>query len=123
MIKSFAAVGIALAAAAPSAIAGPYVNVEHTHDWVGSDAKGGATEMHVGFSTKLDPQAEFYVQGGATYLSPDAADGEAVPSAKAGLNLSDVGPVNIYGEVSFTGSGEDDVDRNYQAKVGVRYDL
>ena len=123
MFKSFAVAGIALAAAAPGAVAGTYANVEHTHDWVGSDGKGGATEIHIGYSGQLDSQADWYIQGGATYLSPNQADGEMVPSAKAGLNISDVGPVDIYGELSFTGSGKSDVDRSYQAKVGVRYEL
>ena len=123
MIKSFAIAVASIAAAAPAALAGPYANVEHNHNWVGSDGKGGTTDFHVGYSTMLDAQSEFFIQGGASYLSPQGDDGKTVPSAKAGLNIYDVGPVDLYGEVSFTGSGDRDIDKSYNAKVGVRYEL
>ena len=121
MIKS----AIALAAAAPlmaaPALAGPYVNVETNAGWTGSNYNGAATDLHVGYEGALGESASYYVQGGATYLAPDGADADTVPSGKAGVGVSLTEALGAYGEVSFVGSGSDDLDRGYGAKLGVKY--
>jgi hypothetical protein len=121
MIKSF----IAAAAAAPlfagAAMAGPYVNVETNAGWTGSNYTGAATDLHVGYEGALGESASYYVQGGATLLTPDGGDADTVPSGKAGLGLAVTDALGAYGEVSFVGSGDSDIDRGYGAKLGLKY--
>ena len=123
MIKTaFAAAAAAAAFAAPgAALAGPYVNVETNAGWTGSNYNGAATDLHVGYEGALGESASYYVQGGATYLAPDGADADTVPSGKAGVGVSLTEALGAYGEVSFVGSGSDDIDRGYGAKLGVKY--
>jgi len=123
MIKHlFAATGAATLLAAP-AVAGPYANVETNAGWVGTDSVGSATDMHVGYEGTLGETITWYVQGGGTYLAPDGAASDMVPSGKAGLNLAATERLNVYGEASFTGSGSDSVDRSYGGKLGVKYNF
>ena len=121
MIKSF----IAAAAAAPlfagAAMAGPYVNVEANAGWTGSDYNGTATDLHVGYEGPLGESASYYVQGGATIVSPDGGESDTVPSGKAGVGVAVTEKLGAYGEVSFVGSGDSDIDRGYGGKVGLKY--
>ena len=123
MIKTaFAAAAAAAAFAAPgAALAGPYVNVETNAGWTGSDYNGAATDFHVGYEGSLGEDASYYVQGGATLLSPDGGDSDTVPSGKAGIGVAVTEKLGAYGEVSFVGSGDADVDRGYGGKVGPKY--
>ena len=121
MIKS----AIALVAAAPlmaaPALAGPYVNVEANSGWTGSNYNGTVTDAHVGYEGALGESASYYVQGGASLVSPDGGDAETVPSGKAGLGIAVTERLGAYGEVSFQGSGDSDIDRGYGGKLGVKY--
>ena len=123
MIKTaFAAAAAAVAFAAPgAALAGPYVNVEANSGWTGSDYTGTTTDFHVGYEGALGESASYYVQGGASLVSPDAGDSDTVPSGKAGLGVTVTDALGAYGEVSFVGSGDSSVDRGYGAKVGLKY--
>ena len=121
MIKS----AIALAAAAPlmaaPALAGPYVNVETNAGWTGGDYTGATTDLHVGYEGPVGESASYYVQVGASVVSPDGAESDTVPSGKAGLGVALSDALGAYGEVSFIGSGDADVDRGYGAKLGLKY--
>ena len=121
MIKSVFAATAALSVSAGAAVAGPYVNVETNAGWTGSEYSGAATDLHVGYEGDLGESASYYVQGGATVLSPDGGESETVPSGKAGLGLGLTDNLGAYGEVSFVGSGDKDIDRGYGAKLGVKY--
>ena len=121
MIKSVFAATAALSMSAGAAFAGPYVNVETNAGWTGSEYGGAATDLHVGYEGELGESASYYVQGGATVVSPDGGESDTVPSGKAGLGLSLTDALGAYGEVSFVGSGDDDIDRGYGAKLGVKY--
>ena len=124
MIKTaFAAVAAASALAAPAAFAGPYVNVEANSGWTGSDYSGTNTDLHVGYEGALGESASYYVQGGATILSPDGGESDTVPSGKAGVGLGLTERLGAYGEVSFVGSGDDNIDRGYGGKLGVKYNF
>ena len=81
MIKTaFAAAAAAVAFAAPgAALAGPYVNVETNAGWTGTDYTGATTDFHVGYEGALGESAAWYVQGGASYVSPDGAADDTVP--------------------------------------------
>lgn len=123
MIKHLlAALGAASLLTAP-AVAGPYANVEANAGWVGTDSTGSATDMHVGYEGTISDSVSYYVQGGGTYLAPDGAASDVVPSGKAGLSIAATERLNVYGEASFTGSGSASVDRSYGGKLGVKYNF
>ena len=107
------------------ALAGPYLNVERTQDWIGDESQGSYTDFHAGFEGSAGADATWYVQGGASYLMPTGSGGDTttVPSAKAGLLLEPTGPIDIYGEFTFRGSGDEEKDKIYQGVIGLRYDL
>lgn len=121
MIKTAFAAAAALAFAPAAALAGPYVNVETNAGWTGTDYNGAATDFHVGYEGELGESATWYVQGGATYLAPDGAADDTVPSGKAGIGIAATESLGVYGEVSFVGSGDSDIDRGYGGKLGVKY--
>ena len=122
MIKTaFAAAAAATAFAAPAAFAGPYVNVETNAGWTGTDYTGATTDFHVGYEGALGESAAWYVQGGASYVAPDGGADDTVPSGKAGISVAATEALGVYGEVSFQGSGDSDVDRGYGGKLGVKY--
>jgi hypothetical protein len=121
MIKSVFAATAALSMSAGAALAGPYVNVEANSGWTGSDYSGTATDVHVGYEGALGERGSYYVQGGIVILSPDGEDMDVAPSGKAGLGFAVTDALGAYGEVSFAGSGDSDIDRGYGAKLGLKY--
>ena len=121
MFKKLLAAAAALAASTPAAFAGPYVNVETNAGWTGADYAGATTDLHVGYEGALGESASYYVQAGASLVSPDGGDTDTVPSGKAGLGFAVTDALGAYGEVSFIGSGDDDIDRGYGAKLGLKY--
>ncbi len=124
MTKSvFAAAAAAIAFAPAAALAGPYANVETNAGWTGSEYSGATTDFHVGYEGALGDSASYYIQGGASVVSPDGGESDTVPSGKAGLGLGLTDNLGAYGEVSFIGSGDDDIDRGYGAKLGVKYNF
>jgi hypothetical protein len=123
MIKSVFAATAALGLSAGAAVAGPYVNVETNAGWTGSNYTGATTDFHVGYEGALGDSASYYVQGGASLLTPDGGSDDTVPSGKAGLGLALTDALSAYGEVSFVGSGDSDVDRGYGGKLGVKYNF
>ena len=123
MIKPFLAASAALFASAGAVFAGPYVNVESNASWTGADYNSATTDFHVGYEGLLGDSASYYVQGGGSYVSPDGGDTDTVPSGKAGVNFAATEAVGVYGEVSFLGSGDSDIDRGYGGKLGVKYNF
>ena len=123
MIKSVFAALSATALSAGAALAGPYVNVETNAGWTGDDYSGATTDLHVGYEGALGDSASYYIQGGASLVSPDGGESDTVPSGKAGLGFAVTDALGAYGEVSFIGSGDDDIDRGYGAKLGVKYNF
>ena len=121
MFKSVFAATAALSMSAGAAVAGPYVNVETNAGWTGADYTGATTDFHVGYEGALGESASYYVQGGASYVSPDGGDADTVPSGKAGISVAATESLGVYGELSFIGSGDDDIDRGYGGKLGVKY--
>jgi len=123
MIKSVFAALSATALSAGAALAGPYVNVETNAGWTGSEYNGATTDLHVGYEGAIGDSASYYVQGGASLVSPDGGESDTVPSGKAGLGFGVTENLGAYGEVSFIGSGDDDIDRGYGAKLGLKYNF
>jgi hypothetical protein len=121
MIKSVFAATAALSMSAGAAIAGPYVNVETNAGWTGDDYNGAATDVHLGYEGPIGERGSYYVQGGIVILSPDGDDMDVAPSGKAGLGYALTDSLDAYGELSFAGSGDSDIDKGYGAKVGLKY--
>ena len=74
-----------------------------------------------GHEGALGTTGSYYVQGGASLITPDNGTDDTVPSGKAGVGLALTDTLGAYGEVSFIGSGDDSVDRGYGGKLGVKY--
>jgi len=121
MIKSAFAALAAAPLFAGAAMAGPYVNVEANSGFTGSDYTGTTTDLHVGYEGPLGDAASYYVQAGASVISPDGGAADTVPSGKAGLSVAATEQLSVYGEVSFVGSGDASVDRGYGTKAGLKY--
>ena len=121
MIKSVFAAVAAAPLFAGAALAGPYVNVEANSGFTGSDYTGTTTDLHVGYEGPIGEGASYYVQAGASVVSPDGAESDTVPSGKAGLGVDLSDSLGAYGEVSFIGSGDANVDRGYGGKLGLKY--
>ena len=123
MIKSVFAATAALSMSAGAALAGPYVNVETNAGWTGSDYAGATTDIHLGYEGALGEDASYYIQGGIAVVTPDDGDTDTVPSGKAGLCLALSDALCAYGEFSFQGSGDSDIDYGYGGKVGLKYNF
>ena len=123
MIKSVFAATAALSMSAGAALAGPYVNVETNAGWTGADYNGAVTDFHLGYEGALGEKGSYYVQGGIAVVTPDGGDTDTGPSGKAGLGFALTDALGAYGEVSFQGSGDDDIDRGYGGKVGLKYNF
>ena len=119
---------IAAVAASPfllagAAFAGPYVNVESNISYPDGDYSGATTDLHVGYEGALSESADFYVQGGPSFVAVDGTDGsESEFSGKAGVNIAATDSVGIYGELS--GVTDEDSSKedivNWGAKAGVK---
>ena len=118
MIKSALAAVAALPILGSAAIAGPYVNVEANSGWTGSDYSGTTTEAHVGYADDLSETASYYVQAGPAFISEDGEATETELSGKAGVGVAVAENVEVYGEISFVTS---DDDNGYGTKFGVTY--
>ena len=120
---------IAAIAASPfllagAAFAGPYVNVESNISYPDGDYSGATTDLHIGFEGALGEKADYYVQGGPSFIAVDGTDGsEGEFSGKVGVNVAATDAIGVYGEISgITGedsSNEDIV--NWGAKAGVKF--
>ena len=120
---------IAAVAASPfllagAAFAGPYVNVESNISYPDGDYSGATTDLHVGYEGSISESADFYVQGGPSFVAVDGTDGsESEFSGKSGVNIAATDSVGIYGELNaITGedSSNDDIV-NWGAKAGVKF--
>ena len=119
---------IAAVAASPflfagAAFAGPYVNVESNISYPDGDYSGATTDLHIGYEGSLGEKADFYVQGGPTFVAVDGTDGsEGEISGKVGVNVAATDSVGIYGELSGVSAeaNNDDVV-NWGAKLGAKF--
>ena len=119
---------IAAVAASPflfagAAFAGPYVIVESNIGYPDGDYSGATTDLHVGYEGSISETADFYVQGGPSFIAVDGTDGsEAELSGKVGVSVAATDSLGVYGELAgVTGekSGDDIVD--WSAKLGAKF--
>ena len=120
---------IAALAASPfvfagAAFAGPYVNVESNISYPDGDYSGATTDLHIGYEGSVSESADFYVQGGPTFIAVDGTDGsESEFSGKVGLGYAATDALGVYGEVSGisaeAANGDDQI--NWGAKLGAKF--
>jgi len=120
---------IAALAASPflfagAAFAGPYVNVESNISYPDGDYSGASTDLHIGYEGSISETADFYVQGGPSFLAVDGTDGsEGEISGKFGVNVAATDSLGVYGELSGV-TGEDSSSEdivNWGAKIGAKF--
>ena len=120
---------IAAIAASPfllagAAFAGPYVNVESNISYPDGDYSGASTDLHIGYEGALGEKADFYVQGGPSFVAVDGTDGsEGELSGKVGVSVAATDSIGVYGELSgitAEDSSNDDIV-NWGAKAGVKF--
>ena len=119
---------IAAVAASPfllagAAFAGPYVNVESNISYPDGDYSGATTDLHIGYEGSISETADFYVQGGPTFVAVDGTDGsEGEISGKVGVNVAATENIGVYGEISgVTAEANNDDFVNWGAKLGAKF--
>ena len=119
---------IAALAASPfvfagAAIAGPYVNVESNISYPDGDYSGATTDLHIGYEGSISETADFYVQGGPTFVAVDGTDGsEGEISGKVGVNVAATENIGVYGELSgITAEASNEDVVNWGAKLGAKF--
>ena len=119
---------IAAVAASPfllagAAFAGPYVNVESNISYPDGDYSGATTDLHIGYEGSISETADFYVQGGPTFVAVDGTDGsEGEISGKLGVNVAATENIGVYGEISgVTAEANNDDVVNWGAKLGAKF--
>ena len=121
---------IAAVAASPfllagAAFAGPYVNVESNITYPDGDYSGATTDLHIGYEGCVSEAADFYVQGGPSFVAVDGTDGsEGEFSGKAGISVAATDSLGVYGELSGASNGEDSDGDNivdWGAKLGAKF--
>ena len=119
---------IAAVAASPfllagAAFAGPYVNVESNISYPDGDYSGATTDLHIGYEGSISETADFYVQGGPTFVAVDGTDGsEGELSGKVGVNVAATENIGVYGEISgVTAEANNDDVVNWGAKLGAKF--
>ena len=117
MIKSVFAATAALSMSAGAALAGPYVNIEATSGFSGSDYSQTVIDNHIGFESDLGDNAAWYIQGGPSVVSPDGGAAETKFSAKTGGSIAATEKLGVYGEISFVNGDTN----SYGTKAGLKY--
>ena len=119
---------IAAIAASPfllagAAFAGPYVNVESNISYPDGDYSGASTDLHIGYEGALGEKADFYVQGGPSFVAVDGTDGsEGELSGKVGVSVAATDALGVYGELSgVTAEANNDDVVNWGAKIGAKF--
>ena len=120
---------IAAVAASPfllagAAFAGPYVNVESNISYPDGDYSGATTDLHIGYEGSISESADFYVQGGPSFIAVDGTDGsETEFSGKVGVSVAATDALGIYGELAGitdeASNGDDEID--WTAKIGAKF--
>ncbi len=99
-------------------LARPYVNVETRAKYTGNDYTSRATDLHVGYESKVKELA-WYIQGGKTLNAADGSESDSNWSGKTGAKLPVTDKLGIYGELSF--SQVEDADNNWGTKLGTKF--
>jgi hypothetical protein len=114
-MKFLAILPATLIAAAP-AMAGPYVNVEASSKFAGTDYSATSTDFFVGYEGS-EGALDYFIEGGPSLTVTDGGVGETVPAGKVGISVKASDSLKVYGELA---ASFDDVN-SYGTKAGVKY--
>ena len=123
MIKKISALSaVTLIAAAPAAIAGPYLESETNIGWQDGKYGSALTEVHVGFEDSLGKNSAWYIQAGPAFRSTDGEGTEYLASGKVGISTALTEKLGAYGELSALSAKDYDLgDLGVGAKLGLKY--
>ena len=106
-----AAGALALAPLSAAKAGNWFVNPEWNGAWSGSTYGGAVMDVGIGYES-----GAFYIQGGPSWLQPQAGDVEMGFSAKTGVSAPVADKIDIYGEVSY--AKYENIDAGYGLKLG-----
>ena len=118
-MKKLALILASVFTSAGAAVAGPYVNVESTASYTGSDYKNRTTDFHIGYEGGNDT-FDYYVQGGPAIVATDGTDdADTQVSGKVGATVAATDKLDFYGEIEVI--TVDDTDNDWSTKIGTKY--
>ena len=117
MFNKIALTTLAVSSFAVPAIAGPYVNVETSSKFAGTDYSKTATDFFVGYEGEVGT-LDYFIEGGPSVTTPDDGVSETVPSGKVGFSVKANKHLKVYAELA--ASFEED-QNSYGTKAGVKY--
>ena len=117
MINKIALTTLAVSSFAVPAIAGPYVNVETSSKFVGTDYSKSATDFFVGYEGEVGA-LDYFIEGGPSVTTPDNGVSETVPAGKVGFSVKANKHLKVYGEIS---ASLNEGTNDYGTKAGVKY--
>ena len=99
------------------------MNVESNISYPDGDYSGASTDLHIGYEGALGEKADFYVQGGPSFVAVDGTDGsEGELSGKVGVSVAATDALGVYGELSgVTAEANNDDVVNWGAKIGAKF--
>ena len=109
---------VAAATLSSPVLAGPYVKVETRAKYTGNDYTSRATDLHIGYESKVKDLA-WYIQGGKTLNAADGAESDSNWSGKTGAKLPVTDKLGIYGELSF--AQVEGSDNKWGTKLGTKF--
>ena len=116
-MKGHIFLGAACVMAAAPVVAGPYVNVETSSKFAGTDYSKTATDFFVGYEDEIGA-LDYFIEGGPSVTTPDDGVSDTVPAGKVGFSVKANKHLKVYGEfaASFNVGTND-----YGTKAGVKY--
>ena len=123
MIKQFIGATLASAAFAAPVAAGQYANVEASSSIQDGDYKSTRIDTHYGWEGKLGDSSKYYIQGGPSFVSKDAAESlEYQVGGKVGVKTKLTEDLSSYAEVKAYSADEWDLsDLKVSVKAGLKY--
>ena len=112
-----AIISAAVLLAPAAAIAGPYVNVEASSKYAGTDYSKTATDFFVGYEDSVG-SLDYFVEGGPGVTTVDGGESETVPAGKVGFSVKASQRLKVYGELS---ASFNEGTNDYGTKAGVKY--
>ena len=117
MFNKIALTTLAVSSFAVPAIAGPYVNVETSSKFAGTDYSKSATDFFVGYEGEVGT-LDYFIEGGPSVTTPDNGVSDTVPAGKVGFSVKANKHLKVYGEIS---ASLNEGTNDYGTKAGVKY--
>ncbi len=120
MFNKIALTTLAVSSFAVPAIAGPYVNVETSSKFAGTDYSKTATDFFVGYEGEVGT-LDYFIEGGPSVTTPDDGVSETVPAGKVGFSVKANKHLKVYAGNWLLVLKKDGRRLGYGTKAGVKY--